>query len=184
MQLLLLLQIFLENCFHKLDAASSWVARESSRQLLMHSKYDWKNPSNMTCVYQVVQLEGRVLYVYMYSHLLQRGIDVKKYLTKPIVQHCFGPIPTLEFVQSQMIWPCLTQKLQIHQLLCLPKSAHYLYSDIYQPLLRRGQIICFYTNSNAEIGPKQCQTSGLLRYFFLHQCLFARSVDKIHNESR
>ena len=35
---------------------------------------------------------------------------------------------------------------------CLPKSAHYLYSDIYQP----GQIICFYTNSNAEIGPKQC----------------------------
>ena len=83
-----------------------------------------------------------------------------------MVQHCFGPIPTLEFVQSQMIWPCLIQKLQIHQLLCLPKSAHYLYSDIYQPLLRRGQIICFYTNSNAEIGPKQCQTSGLLRYFF------------------
>ena len=93
-----------------------------------------------------------------------------------MVQHCFGPIPTLEFVQSQMIWPCLTQKLQIHQLLCLPKSAHFLYSDIYQPLLRRGQIICFYTNSNAEIGPKQCQTSGLLRYFFLLQCIFARSV--------
>ena len=83
-----------------------------------------------------------------------------------MVQHCFRPIPTIEFVQSQMIWPCLVQKLQIHQLLCLPKSAHYLYSDIYQPLLRRGQIICSYTNPNAEIGPKQHQTSGLLRYFF------------------
>ena len=93
-----------------------------------------------------------------------------------MVQHCFGPIPTLEFVQSQMIQPCLVQKLQIHQLLCLPKSAHYLYSNIYQPMFRHGQIICFYTNSNAEIGPKQCLTSGLLRYFFFLQCIFARSV--------
>ena len=35
-------------------------------------------------------------------------------------------------------------------------SAHYLFSDIYRPFLRRGQIIWFYTNSDAGIGPKQC----------------------------
>ena len=34
-----------------------------------------------------------------YSHLMQRGIDVKKkYLTNPLLLYCFGSIPTIEFV--------------------------------------------------------------------------------------
>ena len=83
---------------------------------------------------------------------MRRGIDVKKKSNQTTALVLFW---TYSYIRICVEPNDLAMSLKDTANFSATVSAHYLFSDKYQPFLRHGQIILLYTNSNAGIGPKQ-----------------------------